>query len=244
MDTQPPQERMLVDHDRSILSSIIAEGSYETMNFSEGPRELHVWTADKGDIERFAGIDLVVLNRDYNSLLLLQYKCMEHEGPRLTKQWRYRPDTAFDVEVARMGHVRELIERRTSTELQMKDLRLHRGALYFKFCKRLPLSEQDGELADGMLMSLSDTEMFLASPMAEGPKGGRYIGYENCERYLNNSLFSALARDGWIGSRGLSDQDYKEVLGFVMEEDDRSLVLAESSTTISPNAPLSSRRVR
>ena len=247
MDSQPPQERMLVDHDQSIMATLVAQGKYESATFSEGPRSMYVWTVDKGNIEHFAGIDLVILNRDYNSLLLIQYKCMEHEGAGSNRQWRYRPDSQFNIEIARMERVRALIKERATASLRMEDIRLNRSALYFKFCKRLPLSQQDGELADGMFMSLSGTKALLKSAIGQGPKGGPFIGYENCERYFNNSLFSALARDGWIGTRGLIDQHYKEVLGLIRdneEADDRSLVLAETRTVIAHGAPRASRRAR
>jgi hypothetical protein len=75
------------------------------------------------------------------------------------------------------------------------------------------------------------TKKLLQLDMPQEQRHCRSIGYENCDRYLNNSLFAALARDGWIGSQGLTDQHYKEVLGFVQQNEDYSLVLAESRTT-------------
>jgi hypothetical protein len=230
MDAQPPQERTLVDHDRGIIESVVARGPYENAVFSEGARRLRVWTVDKGPIETFAGIDLVILNEAYNSLLLLQYKCMEQEDPRSTKDWRYRPGGNFNLQVAQMERVRGLIDGAPRSESQMEDIRLDSGAFYFKFCKRLPLSQQDGELAEGMMMSLPSTLAFLDTSSARGPKNGLYIGYANCKRYLNNSLFAALARDGWIGSRGLSDRHSAEVLGLIYQNEAQSLVIAEASS--------------
>lgn len=69
MDTQPPQERARVDHDRSVFEGAIAQGRYETKTFTDGVRRLRVWTVDKGAIEKFTGVDLVILNLDFNSLL-------------------------------------------------------------------------------------------------------------------------------------------------------------------------------
>lgn len=231
MDSQTPQERTLIDHDQSILEGIIARGDTRDATFSKGPRALRVWTVDRGRVERFAGVDLVILNLDYNSMLLMQYKCMEKE---LRSQWSYRPNAQFDIEISRMEKVRAMIRERTPEELKLIDIRLNHGPLYFKFCKRLPLSQQDGELAEGMMVSLTATKRLLESGALHGEKGGRTIGYENCKRYLNNSLFSALARDGWIGSRGLTAQHYEEVLGFIQQKEDYSLVVAESMTTATP----------
>jgi hypothetical protein len=212
------------------LEKVIARGdSRDVTTFSSGLRALRVWTVDHGPIERFAGVDLVFLNQDYNSLLLIQYKCMEKDSH--SDQWNYHPNAQFHKEMERMRKVGLLIGKRTPAEAKLLDIRLDLGALYFKFCKRLPLSQQDGELADGMIVSLATTRMFLETSEKGLPRS-RAIGYETCPRYLSNSLFSALARDGWIGSRGLSHQQYQEILGFVHERDETSLVLAEAGTML------------
>jgi hypothetical protein len=244
MDQQRPQERMLLDHDRSVLETMVAEGKYETATYSEGRRRLRVWTVDKGPVERIAGVDLVILNQDFNSLLLLQYKCMELTYTPRSQVWKYYPNEQFHKEIARMKNVRRLIRKHSTPSGRMEDIRLQGSSLYFKFCKRLPLSQQDGELADGMFMSLSNTEALLVSHAAADPEETRVIGYDNCERYFNNSLFAALARDGWIGSRGLTDQSYKEILGLAQEGTDRSFVIAETHTSIPRGTPRVSRRQR
>jgi hypothetical protein len=241
MDSQPPQERMLVDHDRRIFEEAIASGEYETREFSEGPRTLRVWTVDKEPIEQFTGVDLIILNEDYNSLLMVQYKCMRQEAGTDASQWRYRPDGSFRDELSRMEGVQRLIEESSSPVKKMEDLRLVADTLYFKFCKRLPLARQDGELAEGMLMSLAATQTFLTTSISYGPREGRFIGYENCERYLNNSIFAALARDGWIGSCGLTDEDYKAIMG--LTRSGRSLVLAQTRTS-NPKAERTAQRRR
>ncbi len=240
MDSESPQERMLIDHDRRIFEEAIASGEYETREFSEGPRSLRVWTVDKGPIERFTGVDLIILNEDYNSLLMVQYKCMNQEPGRDAVQWRYRPDNSFRDELSRMEEVQRRIKQLGYSVQKMQDIRLVTDALYFKFCKRLPLTHQDGELAEGMLMSLTNTQTFLTTNISSGPREGHFIGYENCERYLNNSLFAALARDGWIGSRGLTDEDYKTLLG--ARERDRSLVLAQMRTSVPSGRDATLRR--
>lgn len=37
-----------------------------------------------------------------------------------------------------------------------------------------------------------------------GPRGGVRIGYDNVDRYFNNTSFTDLVRDGWVGSRGVA----------------------------------------
>ncbi|WP_432198789.1 hypothetical protein [Streptomyces sp. bgisy027] len=42
----------------------------------------------------------------------------------------------------------------------------------------------------------------LQHPEALGPSGGTRIVEESVPRYLNNTTFTTLLRDGWIGTRG------------------------------------------
>jgi hypothetical protein len=51
---------------------------------------------------------------------------------------------------------------------------------------------------------------------------------------LNDTILATLAREGWIGSRGLSLPDYEKILGGVQQDDSRSLVMAETRTLVPP----------
>ena len=244
MDNLLPQERALIEHDRSMLEQTVAIGKYKTMDFSSGNRNLRVWTVDRGDIEKYTGVDLVLYNHDYKSLLLVQYKCMTKQHLGREETWTCRPDDQFHLQLDRMKNTVARIEGFEASSPKLEDTRLGDGALYFKLCKKLPLSQQDGELADGMFMDVDFVDKFLKSPEAQGPRGGSLISYENCERYLNNSLFCALARDGWIGTSGLTEAQMKELVGYVTEGTDRSFVVAEAKTYMPEGAPASARRQR
>ncbi|MGB6973811.1 MAG: hypothetical protein WBD67_03915 [Terracidiphilus sp.] len=218
MDTQKPQERMLVNYDANIFKDIVATGVSASATFTNGRRRLRVWTVDRSPIERFTGVDLVFHNQDFNSLLLLQYKCLESVR---NGGWHYRLDRQFKAELARMKNTAANILGRSRETERLEDIRLNEDAVYFKFCKRIPLVKQSGELAEGMVIALSTIEVLL--------DGETTIRYDNGTRFLNNTTFATLARDGWIGSHGLSSKDYREILGLSDAETDRSLVLADAS---------------
>jgi hypothetical protein len=128
-----------------------------------------------------------------------------------------------------MRKTQEIVDRLDGqiTVERIQDIRLDKGVFYFKFCKRLPVSQQDGELANGMLMSLSHTLSFLDSEEARGPKKGLYVGYENCRRYLNNSQFVELARDGWIGARAVGEAHFHAIMG-QFQQKGTSFMVAET----------------
>lgn len=51
----------------------------------------------------------------------------------------------------------------------------------------------------GITLGVEHLTEFLTLPQASGKLGGKRIGYGNCPRYLNNTQFVELAREGWIG---------------------------------------------
>lgn len=81
----------------------------------------------------------------------------------------------------------------------MKHWRLIDEAFYFKFCESTRPDARDDALVAGITMGHSFLKRFLGLPEARGKNGGYRVGYNNCPRYLNNSQFVELAREGWIG---------------------------------------------
>src|SRR5690606_25462721 len=93
---------------------------------------------------------------------------------------------------------------------------------WFKFCD--PGAHVDGatELVKGMYIALDHAvELLSTSP---GPRRGQRLGYENVGRYINNTLFVQLVKDGWIGTRGTGTDDLEVVIKNVLRSR-RALVL-------------------
>lgn len=210
LQSQERQERHIIEHDANIIAAVAGNGnSVGVEYFSEGNKYLRVVVVDKGKFEHSLGIDLILYNENYSSLICVQYKCMEEEG----QDWIYRPDEQFFRQLTIMKKSEAAFNSRLPLpEGYPKGFRLNTSSFYFKFCKRIIASRNGGELSKGMFMDVAHTELFLKSPQARGKRGGLVLGYGNCERYLNNSLFVTLLREGWIGVHGLNDDQLIETI--------------------------------
>ena len=51
-----------------------------------------------------------------------------------------------------------------------------------------------------MYFPLALWERVAADASTKGPKGGRFVGYQNAARRMTNSEFVELVRGGWIGT--------------------------------------------
>jgi hypothetical protein len=80
--------------------------------------------------------------------------------------------------------------------------RLNPGFCFIKLCRPVVnLDYPERDLVSGMYLPLSYWDLLLASPVTEGPRGGRVLSYEAVTRRFDNSLFVDLVRGSWIGSR-------------------------------------------
>jgi hypothetical protein len=63
-----------------------------------------------------------------------------------------------------------------------------------------------------MYLPLALWDAIVKTPQVRGPKGGIAIGYHNVDRYLRNTQFAELVRDGWIGTRTASTRDLTDLV--------------------------------
>jgi len=77
----------------------------------------------------------------------------------------------------------------------------------------------------GMYIPLPYWKVLLSSDSTLGKKGGRKISYSNVSRYINNTLFTELVQNGWVGSQVTdTDQITKQIQQSIAGG--KSLVLA------------------
>lgn len=229
------QERELIDYDRAAFESLHLPEFKVTGNLSVegGARRLYVRTLDKGPLETSLGVDLLIYLRDMASLVMVQYKCCDNKN----SDWTYRPDSGFDEQMESMQKAeiaferlrRRRLSRRQSVEEQMRDSRLCTGPFYVKFCKRLPLQRQEGELCDGRLLRRADLAKLLQLDQSRGKRDGRIVTYDAMPRYMSNSDFAGLVSGGWIGTSHLAPEDLAAVVTRLTEKSSR-IVLAEAQS--------------
>ena len=201
LDAEPLQEQDLIRQDQAAFSGLLKDGECRSGRFGgAGSREVRVYVYDKKPLETVLGIDLLIFLADFETYLLLQYKCMEPKSDDRGKTWSYLADAQLHKQIQAMDSAVEAIARLPApAATSFKDWRLTEEAFYFKFCETTRPDARDDALVAGITLSHSHLKHFLTLPEATGKYPGLRIGYANCPRYFNNTQFTDLAREGWIG---------------------------------------------
>ncbi|MBQ0961630.1 hypothetical protein KAK06_22005 [Ideonella sp. 4Y11] len=201
LDAEPLQEQDLIRQDQRVFKGLLKLDDFKAARFEgTGDREVRVYVYDKKPLETVLGIDLLIFLADFKSYLLLQYKCMEPKSDDHGKTWSYLVDPQLSKQIKAMDtamNAIRLLPMPASTS--MRDWRLSEETFYFKFCETTSPDARDDALVAGITLGHSHLKRFLELPEAIGANGGKRIGYSNCPRYLNNTQFVDLAREGWIG---------------------------------------------
>ncbi len=164
--------------------------------FERAGHKLTIMNVNRHKIEETLGVDLLMYHHTYKSYVLVQYKRMTKDGKSLS----YRPlDSSYSSEIRRMEEFQK--QRQDIEQFTPNDFRLNDDFFYFKLCPadiKEPLSTK---MIPGMYLPLPYWKMLLSSDNTLGEKSGRKISYENVSRYINNTLFTELLQNGWVGSQ-------------------------------------------
>jgi hypothetical protein len=197
-------EDALIQHDVDRFDSWLREPSdrVEWRVFSSGSRRIFIMNANRTSVEQTLGVDVVYFNEARDSFVLVQYKKMRREqsGPEDRGGLFYRRDGNLDDELVRMRRIDELCAA------QPGEFRLLPTASWLKLCDPTPIVDADpASLIKGMYLAREHFEELLRTSL--GARGGSRLGYDNVPRHLNNTIFTTLVRDGWIGSRGPATEE-------------------------------------
>ena len=212
LDHEPLQEQDLIRKDEKIFKALLTPDMRSARFTGPGGREVRVHVYDKKPLETVLGVDLLIYQESYRSFLLLQYKNMKQVPARRGQTWSYLVDEQIHKQMTAMEKGLAASQRQDSLPQGLHDWRLHSGPFYFKFCETTRANARDDALVGGITLGLDHLSHFLTLPDAEGGHGGLRVGYDNCPRYLNNTQFVDLAREGWIGCDQKGYQLITEVL--------------------------------
>jgi hypothetical protein len=143
----------------------------------------------------------------------------------------YRPDSD-------KSHAGEL-QRMIKADKMLRSLPRHNGSdlgtfrlsgrpFYVKLCEATIKAPLDAGMTPGMYIPLGLWSQFLNSAEVCGSRGARVVTWDNCLRRFNNSEFTNLLRDGWIGSAAGQSAALHDIIEDVLASN-RMLVLAATS---------------
>ena len=188
-----------IDHDTNVFDEWVPAGipAAGARTFERDGKQLTVANVNRTSIEHVLGVDLIYFHAEYKSFVFVQYKRMRRDDER---QSYYRPTgNSYRRQHKQMTAWDNLI-RAHSTSPDLRSYRLGSDAFFFKIYANPIGALTSDRLLKGMYFPLSYWNALVASPEALGPRGGVRITYDNAGRYFNNTAFTGLVGNGWVGS--------------------------------------------
>jgi hypothetical protein len=207
-----PEDPAIFNDSLSFLNAKAVPSPSGIVTLTEDSTTLTVVNVNRRPLESTLGADLIYINESTESIVLVQYKTM---SDRLDQKPVFRPssDANLAKELARMRKIQPGADGGAPA-----DFRLDPQAGYLKLCSPIVAARQyDTKPTAGMYLPLALWESIVASPQVRGPKGGIAVGYHNVDRYLRNTQFAELVRDGWIGTRTASTRELSELVVEALE---------------------------
>lgn len=210
-----PNEDQLIAHDHGTFMDWEPSNGRQVgfRLFTKADQRLWVYVSNRRASETALGMDLIYYHENNESFALVQYKRMD-EG---SDGWGWRPDSHIEDQLAAMRVVDEECMKHADDSM-----RLVPTPSLVKLCKAGGIQSDSSDLIKGMYFTRPHFEKMMAT--CTGPRGGTRINYKNVPRYLNNTMFTELLRDGWLGS-SRTGSDYVKQLIAKLERGDRSLAV-------------------
>lgn len=158
---------------------------------------LTVIMANRTELEKQTGADLIYYNRTHGCLILVQYKAMTETSDKPEFRWAAGDD--LDKEVTRMIGLRRTLQG-FPADTSQRGFRFSQDPFFLKICRRIHFDPDSAGLFPGMYFPLGLWERLAIDPVTLGPRGGRMLNYANATRRMSNSEFVELVRGGWIGT--------------------------------------------
>lgn len=222
-----PNEDEIVYHDLTHFPGMKAfEESFDARIFRNRNRELHVVHANRTKIERALGVDLVYINSQFNSFVAVQYKKINRiDLSEDGSAWHVRIDQQWKKELSRMRSAHNAMHTAKPSVDPILGYRLARSGFLFKLCDCDEAPKSLSSLAEGYYVPLDLWDLIEANILSTGPRGGSLLTGSKLTRYLSNTQFCDLVRDGLLGEIFKDGEDLEKVITAALEGQ-RSVIYA------------------
>lgn len=229
-----PQLRMR--EDQMLMNDLASLPGYDAIRhmphpavvFESGATRLTVVLANRLRLEEQLGVDLIYYNETYRSFVMVQYKAMDSE---VGAGALFRlPDAQLATEVGRMDEMWAALSS-VAGSTETDGFRLCSNPFFLKLCPRVLFDPDNAGLVSGMYLPLDYWKRLSEDERTLGPRGGRYVSYENATRYFDNTSFVTLVTDAWIGTEISHSEIIEKIVREVLEIG-RTVVLARKSGSV------------
>ena len=198
IDAARVREDPMIIHDAgSVPGMTIKNSNVFGKRFSGGNVNLTVLLINRQPLEELTGADLIYYNETFKTFILIQYKALEKEGSAHVFRL---PNENLEKEIKRMNAMGVELGKLGDRIPEPKGFRLDSNPFFLKFCPRSAKAATATDLFHGFYIPLGYFEALASSKELEGPKGGKLLSYDNVQRWLTNTDFIPLVRNGWIGT--------------------------------------------
>ncbi|MER6080127.1 hypothetical protein [Streptomyces sp. NPDC001833] len=186
-------------------------------------RRIEIANVNASPVEARLGTDLIFYHEPTQSFVLVQYKRLPHEAGN---RW-IRVDKKLLSQLDRLERVAALSRPAGLPH----EWRLGPDPCFVKLAY-WPLRETiDPGPSPGMYLPVPYVRLLLEDDVTRGPNGGRMLGYPQVDRYLTNTEFTTLIKNGLVGTVGTTIEQLAEIGLQRAEEDQMSVVLAVERAT-------------
>ena len=213
----------------------VEAGHVDMMTFedpSDRARRMTIIYADKEDLEVQTGTDLIYYHHHRPGFILVQYKRMRRpESSASSSAATYFPDQQLTADIDRFRATHQPSSPPTADEWRLTD-----DAFFVKLVSDDLPKPIENKLVLGLYLPLTLVELLVQ----DGTDGVRPKGWtvENLPAYLSNGEFLAMAKQGYIRTRGAATTAIQEIISRSFEAK-RGVTVAVDETD-----PAVARRLR
>jgi hypothetical protein len=205
-----PTEQSMIEHDARIFDGW--GGGRRRCDIHvlvDGRRRLEIANVNATPVEGRLGTDLIYYHEPTHSFILVQYKRLHAHSKSIYVNKQLRDQLAKLEAVSKMS--------RSPREPQ--DWRLGGDPCFLKLALWQGHDDPlDQGPAPGMYLPVSYVRLLLEDPHSRGPEGGHVLGYQNVERYLANTQFLELVKEGLVGTVGTTVEMLRKLVTARAEE--------------------------
>ncbi|MCW9035006.1 MAG: hypothetical protein OQJ97_12365 [Rhodospirillales bacterium] len=211
-------------HDQKYFDkfALIDEYHFKTNVFSDGNREILVTMANRNELERVLGVDLIFYNEEIESFCLVQYKRMSKTK---SNRFVYYPnsDKNYKSDIRKMKEfTRELaiIEREEigrNLNSTYSNFKAFSSPFFFKFCKSIQFAPFENNVIQGQYLSYD----LWASYARECKETGQTLkaSQDVLRKHLSEKTFNDFLKNGLIGSRRASSDTITSIISDCLRAD-------------------------
>ncbi len=246
-----PFEQGLIEHDARHIdfgADVFTEAGWPSAGHASGAtfrcdiqvfehlgNRIEVANVNATPVEARLGADLIYYHEATQSFILVQAKRLPSAAGT---RWMY-VDKQLLGQLDRLDEVAAL----SRTPWAPHEWRLGTDPCFVKLAY-WPLGETiDPGPAPGMYLPVPYVRLLLEDDVTRGPNGGTRLGYGYVDRYLGNTEFTELVKNGLVGTVGTTLDDLRS-LGMERAEEGMSVSIVVDRATAPPRETVKERHRR